>query len=391
MNTPSPRTTSLLQPTLLGMLLFLLFTWLCNQPGFQNPLIQRYMFGHPINRISGLLFFVGVAAVALAAWDVWRQRRSAGMIQQKLLARTGVDASSEAGGQEREAEVRLARELQKKLAGISAGCRSHYLFQRIQSVLEVVERDGATPALHARLAQLADDDLDRQSQRFAFPRILVWAIPLLGFLGTVLGISAAMGQLNVGAESDLQQMMGGLQSNLNVAFDTTAQALVLSIVLMFGVFAIERNESQLQYEVTHRCESVICSWFELSSDGEAAPKADNLAAAGITGELALQFGHLAEIMEREFSRIPQGIQAQWERTTQSLVDQLALQHAALTRDFEKVATQPTAARRIEAALVQLTSAVGELQRQLNHSRPDAVLSPPILPLERIAPQHRKAA
>jgi hypothetical protein len=59
-------------------------------------------------------------------------------------------------------------------------------------------------------------------------RYLTWAIPSLGFIGTVLGISNALQVANSGD-------MNLITSTLGVAFDTTLVALILSIIVM-GLF-----------------------------------------------------------------------------------------------------------------------------------------------------------
>ena len=128
---------------------------------------------------------------------------------------------------------------------------------------------------------LADVDLDRQEQRYSLVRILIWATPMLGFLGTVLGISQALGGINVGPDNNFQDMMNGLRSSLYVAFDTTALALTLSMVLMFCQFLVDRFESQLLLHVHQRARSEISSQFDMTemSDKPAFQKvADELLA-----------------------------------------------------------------------------------------------------------------
>lgn len=57
-------------------------------------------------------------------------------------------------------------------------------------------------------------------------RYTIWAIPSIGFIGTVLGISQALAIAD-GGDTKL------ITSTLGVAFDTTLVALVLSVVLMW--------------------------------------------------------------------------------------------------------------------------------------------------------------
>jgi flagellar motor component MotA len=57
-------------------------------------------------------------------------------------------------------------------------------------------------------------------------RYLIWSIPSLGFIGTVVGISASLKYANSGDMDKITALLG-------VAFDTTLVALVLSLVIMW--------------------------------------------------------------------------------------------------------------------------------------------------------------
>lgn len=92
--------------------------------------------------------------------------------------------------------------------------------------------------------------LSASESSYSFPRILVWAIPLLGFIGTVIGISQAVNQFSgflEGAEDvdKIKEGIGGVTSGLGVAFDTTLLALLLSVVVMIPLVLAERSESRL--------------------------------------------------------------------------------------------------------------------------------------------------
>ncbi len=69
---------------------------------------------------------------------------------------------------------------------------------------------------------------------YALPRYINWAIPILGFIGTVLGISLATQSLGVILEnnsSEVTQLLTSALTPLGIAFDTTLIALSLSIIL----------------------------------------------------------------------------------------------------------------------------------------------------------------
>ena len=92
--------------------------------------------------------------------------------------------------------------------------------------------------------------LGSSESSYALPRILVWAIPLLGFIGTVIGISTAVSGFtgfleNTGEIDQIKEGIGSVTSGLAVAFDTTLLALLLSVVVMIPLVLVEKMESQL--------------------------------------------------------------------------------------------------------------------------------------------------
>lgn len=85
---------------------------------------------------------------------------------------------------------------------------------------------------------------------YALPRILVWAIPLLGFIGTVVGISIAVNGFSgflqeAGEVEKIKEGIGIVTSGLATAFDTTLLALLLSVAVMIPLVLVERLESRL--------------------------------------------------------------------------------------------------------------------------------------------------
>jgi biopolymer transport protein ExbB/TolQ len=80
-------------------------------------------------------------------------------------------------------------------------------------------------------------------------RVFIWAIPILGFIGTVLGISEAVSGFSdsVNSAASLEVMresIGSVTTGLGVAFDTTLLALVMSIVIMFPMSALQKAEEE---------------------------------------------------------------------------------------------------------------------------------------------------
>jgi len=85
---------------------------------------------------------------------------------------------------------------------------------------------------------------------FTIPRTLVWAIPLLGFIGTVIGISQGVSGFSsfleqAGDIEQIKQGIGTVTSGLAVAFDTTFLALLLSVLIMIPLVLVEQLEARL--------------------------------------------------------------------------------------------------------------------------------------------------
>jgi chemotaxis protein MotA len=69
----------------------------------------------------------------------------------------------------------------------------------------------------------------------SYLRYIAWAIPSIGFIGTVIGISGALGAVNDSSDK--------VVSLLSLAFDTTLLSLVLSVILML-LFHMLQEETE---------------------------------------------------------------------------------------------------------------------------------------------------
>lgn len=92
-------------------------------------------------------------------------------------------------------------------------------------------------------------DLAQQSS-YALPRIIVWSIPVMGFIGTVMGIGESVsgfeGFLSKADDIDvLREGLVNVTSGLGTAFDTTFLALTISVIVVFPLTIVERIEQQL--------------------------------------------------------------------------------------------------------------------------------------------------
>lgn len=82
---------------------------------------------------------------------------------------------------------------------------------------------------------------------------LAWAIPAIGFLGTVRGLAGGMSMASV-QDGDTQRFLEQATRHLTIAFDCTFVALALSLVVMYFLHAIQRAEESLVLDCQQFCQ-----------------------------------------------------------------------------------------------------------------------------------------
>src|SRR3954454_3929742 len=216
------------QPLLWGLVFVVNFFALLFQGAFNSPLLSRYCAGHPIEIIELTVFFIGLAALALRFCEVFGQFPS---LRGQLLPPIPM------GGQRVEDCERLLKELDERPT-----IQNSFIVRRLREALEFVRRKNSADALDGHLRHLEELEAVRANSAYSMVRIIVWAIPILGLLGTVIGITIAVANLN---PDTLEESMTKVTHGLGVAFDHTATALSLTMMLMFVKAAVERFEDRL--------------------------------------------------------------------------------------------------------------------------------------------------
>lgn len=242
-----PVMSSLGWPIVFGLVGFWAFLFCLEQEWIKSELLVRYLNAHPVSYVATAMFFVGVASLGLKLCNVLVQ----------VIDKPNVSLSPAPALAQR---ADASRHLLEEMEDWSHGRQESYLGRRLRHALEFVDKSESANGLEDELKYLAETDAEQQQESFALTRILIWAIPMLGFLGTVIGISGALGGLSI--ESDFSMMLSGLKEQLYVAFDTTALALTLSIVLMFAQFIVNRFETQLLSSVDHMAVEQLSGRFE---------------------------------------------------------------------------------------------------------------------------------
>ena len=204
-----------------------------HQGWLRNPILSRYTAGHPVEYVEIGLFLVGLSAIVRRGWQA--------IVQLAIARTTHFDPPPINGQSPEDAETLL-----EQLRSASSTVRQSAIVRRLEAALAHVRRQESADQLDEELKYLADMEAERTYEAYALVRMIIWATPMLGFLGTVIGITLALGDLSPEAlVNSPKEAMEGLLSGLSVAFDTTALALTLSMLLMFAQFLANQLETQL--------------------------------------------------------------------------------------------------------------------------------------------------
>ncbi len=101
-----------------------------------------------------------------------------------------------------------------------------------RAVLAALARFGATRSVQDASTvahSICQSEAERLDSELSMLRYIAWAIPAIGFIGTVRGIGDALGMAHKAVTGDIS----GVTEGLGVAFNSTLIALLLSILLMF--------------------------------------------------------------------------------------------------------------------------------------------------------------
>jgi biopolymer transport protein ExbB/TolQ len=235
----------------------------------QREFAVRYFCGHPLEYLTTVLFFVGMAILALKGVGLLSDRRAlAASIDHDPLARCAASAAL----QERVAAI------ETWLHTLPLSHRRTCIGRRLQDVCAYIRGQGSSHGLEEHLKYLAELASERLHSSYALVRTITWAVPILGFLGTVVGITIAIANVTPEQlDSSLADVTGGLA----VAFDTTALSLALSLAMVFGSFLVERSEQAVLAEVEEIGIKRIGCWFP-SSAQSPGPLAEAEAQAART-------------------------------------------------------------------------------------------------------------
>lgn len=123
---------------------------------------------------------------------------------------------------------------------LTASLRRYRITGDVQSTSEVVQT--SVEALGMRFE--ADN---------AMIRYMIWAIPSIGFVGTVRGIGQALSQADQALAGDI----AGMTASLGTAFNSTLVALLASLLVMLLLHTLQRAQDRRLVDIQAYCEEFL--------------------------------------------------------------------------------------------------------------------------------------
>lgn len=155
--------------------------------------------------------------------------------------------------------------------------RNTYIVNRIRKALEFFYVRQNNSDVAQMISSQSEVDAAKANGSYGMVKVFLWAIPIMGFIGTVVGIGDAIGGFGAvfgaGEGGDMSQIKDPLLKvlgSMGVAFDTTLLALVLSILLSFPASSLQGQEDDLVTDVDEYCIDHLLKRLNDGGGGAAA-------------------------------------------------------------------------------------------------------------------------
>jgi len=147
------------------------------------------------------------------------------------------------------------------------------LFNRIDLALSNLKNIGRVGDVDEILKSHAANDENHMESSYTILKGFIWAIPVLGFIGTVIGLSDAIGGFGaiLNQSDKITEIKDGLQGvtgGLSTAFETTLLALVFALIIQLISTMVKKQEEDFLDETVDYCMRSVVAKLRLSDDAD---------------------------------------------------------------------------------------------------------------------------
>lgn len=142
------------------------------------------------------------------------------------------------------------------------------VFNRILIAISNLKNLGRVSDVDEILQSIGERDESAQQTSFATLSGFLWAIPVLGFIGTVLGLATSIGKFSelLDQQSDVSGIIGSLKdvtAGLSTAFETTLVALLIALGVQLWVTTQKKAEEMFLDDCSEYCLKQIVSRIKI--------------------------------------------------------------------------------------------------------------------------------
>lgn len=155
-----------------------------------------------------------------------------------------------------------ARQLTRPIQALPAEQQELLLARALTTALHRFSATGNIHEVSAAVGAVCDTESERLDSELSMVRYITWAVPSIGFIGTVRGIGEALSQAHRAVQGDI----AGVTASLGVAFNSTFIALVVSIVLMFLLHQLQLVQERLVLDTHTYCDRNLLRHLKADED-----------------------------------------------------------------------------------------------------------------------------
>jgi len=143
------------------------------------------------------------------------------------------------------------REYSRPIQALPDDQRSFLLPRALLTALHRFRSTRNIQDVSSSVRAICESESERLDSELSMMRFIAWAIPSIGFLGTVRGIGQALGQAHKAVQGDI----AGVTQSLGVAFNSTFVALLISIVVMFLMHRLQLVQERIVLDTEDYCDT----------------------------------------------------------------------------------------------------------------------------------------
>jgi len=157
-----------------------------------------------------------------------------------------------------------ARTVLERMRSLVDDTKYFILLNRIDRALSSLHNIGGISDVSTILKSQADNDENQIASSYALVNAMIWSIPVLGFVGTVFGLSLAIRDFTdaLGGTRELSQITESLKhvtAGLGTAFETTLVGLVFALLLHLYSDLMQQKETDFLDECNDYCHAHVVS------------------------------------------------------------------------------------------------------------------------------------